>query len=630
VIETRDRFHSEIIIFSRSLGRHIEYNIDYDDGTLFFKQPIYSKDENLNPIFIVIDYETKSTDNGFYNYGGRGAVKFLEQKVEIGTSYIHEGPEGGEGDLTGMDATVQIGESTQIKAEYATSKSETNGDDNSGDAYLAEISHQADKLDARLYVREQDQEFGLGQQNASEGGTRKIGLEAGYPFTQKLTARGQAYRQYNLDTDAERDVAEVTLGFTKDNYTLRTGYLHAEDRLDDGTVNRSEQITTGASHRFLGDRLQLRADHAQSVWDNQNADFPTRTILGADYKILDPVTLFGEQEFTFGDKEDTQGTRLGMKAQPWQGGQVGTSMERQYNENGARLFANLGLAQTLQVNDQWSVDGGLDHSRTVKHPGNEASGLNEPPASGGVPDFTAISLGTTYREEKWEWNWRGEYRTSGNEDKWNWLTGIYGEPRKGLGLSAAVQLFRTDGEDGAERTEGDIRLGMAYRPRKSRWTVLDRLDLNFEKQRNEDFDFDNWRIVNNLNANYKMNAKTQIALQYGAKYVKDTIDNKQYSGYTDLIGMETRYDLTKKWDIGLHGNMLHSWNADQFDYSTGVSLGYNVMQNAWVSVGYNFLGFEDEDFSRGNFTAQGPFMKFRVKVDQQSVRDVLGFFQGKR
>ncbi|MBT8371686.1 MAG: hypothetical protein KJO34_12040, partial [Deltaproteobacteria bacterium] len=122
-------------------------------------------------------------------------------------------------------------------------------------------------------------------------------------------------------------------------------------------------------------------------------------------------------------------------------------------------------------------------------------------------------------------------------------------------------------------------------------------------------------------------AKTQIALQYGAKFVKDTIDEEQYSGYTDLIGLETRYDLTRKWDIGLRGSMLHSWNADQIDYSAGVSLGYNVMQNAWVSVGYNFLGFDDEDFSRGNYTAQGPFVKFRIKVDQKSVRDVLGWFR---
>jgi hypothetical protein len=75
--------------------------------------------------------------------------------------------------------------------------------------------------------------------------------------------------------------------------------------------------------------------------------------------------------------------------------------------------------------------------------------------------------------------------------------------------------------------------------------------------------------------------------------------------------------------VGVHGSVLHSWNSDQFDYSTGVSIGCNVVENAWVSLGYNLLGFEDDDFSRGHFTAQGPFVKFRMKFDQDSVRDIL-------
>ena len=40
------------------------------------------------------------------------------------------------------------------------------------------------------------------------------------------------------------------------------------------------------------------------------------------------------------------------------------------------------------------------------------------------------------------------------------------------------------------------------------------------------------------------------------------------------------------------------------------------MQNAWVSLGYNLLGFQDEDFSAADYTAQGPFVRFRIKFDQ--------------
>jgi len=110
-------------------------------------------------------------------------------------------------------------------------------------------------------------------------------------------------------------------------------------------------------------------------------------------------------------------------------------------------------------------------------------------------------------------------------------------------------------------------------------------------------------------------------LHYGAKYVQEKINETDYSGYTDLIGAEGRYDINKDWDVGLQGSILHSWDSGQLDYSGGVSVGYNIMQNIWISLGYNFTGFNDKDFSQADFTAQGPFVRFRVKFDQNSVQD---------
>jgi opacity protein-like surface antigen len=69
--------------------------------------------------------------------------------------------------------------------------------------------------------------------------------------------------------------------------------------------------------------------------------------------------------------------------------------------------------------------------------------------------------------------------------------------------------------------------------------------------------------------------------------------------------------------------VLHSWSAGQLDYRSGVSVGYALIKNMWISAGYNFTGFEDQDFSAADFTAAGPFVKFRFKFDQQSVREIV-------
>jgi uncharacterized repeat protein (TIGR01451 family) len=627
VIEARDRFRSEVIVSTRSLTRHMDYNIDYDDGTLFFKEPIFSRDDKLNPIYIVVDYESYDTTDEAFTYGGRGAVKLMGDTLEVGASYIHEGSTGAEADLEGVDATLNLGANTELRVEIATSERVEDGTDYKGDAYLAELTHQSHRFDGQLYVREQETGFGLGQQKASETGTRKMGADALFRLTDAFNVHGEVYRNVNLDTDAERDLGELDLNYTLNLTTLRTGFRHAEDRFADGTSNSSDQIFAGISQRMFHDRLQLRVDREQSLGSNDdNPDFPTRTILGADLKLTDSVVLYGEQEYTEGEYEDTESTRLGMKVTPWSGAEANTSVEQQSDEYGPRTFANLGLRQTMTVDKKWAIDAGLDHSRTLDEPGDTPDSVDNGSSSENDHDFTAVSLGSTYREDSWSWTSRTEYRTTDSQDKWGVTTGLYSEPATDIGLSSAVQLFRTEPESGAHTTDADIRFGLAYRPAKTRWIILDRLDFKVDDQEDSDSSVENWRVVNNMNANVKPNRETQVSFQYGLKYVGSTIDDDQYSGYTDLMGVEGRYDITPKWDVGLAASVLHTWQSDAFDYSTGVSIGHHVVKNAWLSIGYNFLGFKDEDFSETNYTAQGPFIQFRFKFDQNSVQEALKKF----
>jgi len=299
------------------------------------------------------------------------------------------------------------------------------------------------------------------------------------------------------------------------------------------------------------------------------------------------------------------------------------------------MFALFGLKQTWKITDNWSVDGGLDRSQTIKNSKNYTLNVNVPPASGDNQDFTAVSLGTTYTEKKWNLSNRLEVRTSDTDDKWGIVSAFVGEPKEGWGWSARCQIFDTKSTGDAKTVNGDLRLGMVYRPLLTNWIVLDRLDFLYDKQTNDavattgtattSFNSENRRVVNNLSANYKLDNKTQISLLYGAKYVLETIDGADYSGFTDLVGVEGRYDLTKKWDIGLRGSVLHSWNAGQLSYSAGPSVGYNVMQNAWVSLGYNLVGFSDKEFSAAEYTAQGPLARFRFKFDQNSVKDAVAW-----
>ncbi len=626
-IETRDRFRSEVVLSTQAMSRHIDYNIDYDAGTLFFKAPVYSRDENFNPIYIVADYESRDGADEAYTYGGRGAVKLAGGRVEVGASFVHEGPTNGEADLGGLDARVDLGHGFEIKAEVAATQKDGTGDETTGRGLLAEVSKQSGDLNARVYFREQGEDFGIGQQNGSESGTRKIGADADWSMSRHWSLTGELFRNTNLATEAERDVGESRLVYSASEYTLNAGFRLAEDRFDDGDGLRSTQLLAGASRQFLENRLALRIDHEHSLGDdNRNSDYPTRTIVGADYKIADPVTIFAEHEVTQGHDLDTQSSRAGLKAAPWTGGQVGSSLGQQVSENGDRLFANLGLSQKWRINDRWSVDGGLDRTQTVGRSDSAPLNTNVPSSVGSEEDFTAVSLGAGYRADAWSWTARVESRYADSQDRLGVFSAVSGEIQPGLGLAVGFKLFDTRTETGTDTLDGDVRLSLAYRPDHSSWIVFDRLEYIFEDRHSGDASSEAKRIVNNLNLNVKPHHRLQLAFQYGAKYVLDTIDDEGYSGYTDLIGLEARYDLTRQWDVGLHSSVLHSWSAAQMDYRSGVSVGYAIVKNMWISAGYNFTGFEDQDFSAADFTAAGPFVKFRFKFDQKSVREIVDHF----
>ena len=620
-IETRDRFRSEVIISSQHLTRHLDYSIDYGDGSLFFKSPVSSRDANFNPIYIVVNYETNQASGELLSFGGRGYLRPADG-IEVGATYISEQQVAGDARMSGIDATIELGKGTQLKAEVSRSHDAAGND---ADAYLAELQHRSGRLDAKVYLRQQEDGFGLGQQRGSENATRKMGFDGSYQLNDHTQLNSEAYRQENLATGANREVLEAGADFDYGRYRFDIGARTARDNFTNGDSYRSDHLTLGAGARLLDNRLDLHISRDQSLNNDANTDYPTRTLLGADYRLTRSLSLFAEHEFTDGDNIKTQNTRVGLSATPWTGATVNTSLGQELDENGDRVYANVGLNQRWVLNQRWSVDANIEGSETMKDTAPSLN-LNVPPASGsGGDDFTAVSAGVNYRRDSWNWNARVEQRNSDTEDKNGFYTGFAGDLSEGLGMSFRLQYFDSDKLTGEQHRQSDLRFSLAYRPLHSRWTVLNRTDFISDRQLGGSVEIDNSKWINNTNANYK-NDGTQLSLQYGAKYAKGMFEDSGYSGYTDLIGAEYRRDLGQRWDVGAHASILNSRELDQLQYSYGLSVGLNVAPNMWASLGYNWDGFRDDDFTASDYTAEGVYLKFRLKFDQHSVREAAEWF----
>ncbi len=625
IIETRDRFRSEIIIKSEVMKRYLDYSIDYQDGTVFFRKPIPARDENFNPVFIVANYEVETAVTGDLTAGGRVSTPLNDGAIELGASIVHDGSYLAKGELYGADARIEIAEQTEIRLEAASSDVNNAGKQLSGNAFSAEVVHGGDRLKARAYAKQQDTDFGLGQQSISQSGTRKVGVEADYRLNQNTSVDATLYNEEVLNTSATRKVAETNVRFGDNSYALNAGARIARDRDSAGNANNSNLLILGGSKNLLGNLMKIHGTAEIAVGSaDTNPDYPSRYIIGADYFITSKINLFAENEWTFGGFQDTQMARAGVRSTPWTGAQVNSAVNQETNENGIRSFATLGLTQSFPISKRWSGDIAFDQAKTIRTPGANPFNPNVPIAQGtDNNDYTAVSFGTTYNADTYTLNNRIEVRDAQSENKLGVLTNWERNLMRGIGYSASVKLFNTDRSSGASLFEGDVRFSLAYRPMQSRWIVLNRLDFKFDSSTDITGSKTRQRkLIENFASNFLIDNSNQIAFNAGLKYVVDNFDSAEYSGLTGLLGTEYRHDLNERFDIGVHASTLYSANSGAMKYATGVSVGWNMMRNIWLSVGYNFSGFEDDDFSAAGYTASGPYIRFRMKFDQDTADEL--------
>jgi uncharacterized repeat protein (TIGR01451 family) len=622
-VEIRDRFEITRVVDIQQLTRFIDYDLDYERGTIFFKKPVQSRDQNLNPIFIVVDYEVRNGGEEQTSAGLRVTSNLQGDKLELGASAVHEGAQAGDTDIVGVDMTWRVTPATKVRAEAAQSRSDDPLRADSSTAWLIEGKHVSEKIEARAWARETEGGFGVGQQLTADTGARTAGVDARYRFTERLSAEGELQHQRVLASDATRVLASAELNLQQDGYSVGGGLRHVADEDASGDERVSDQATLRGSVDVWAGRVTLRGEADATLSGNDaSVDYPARGILGVDYHMSGATTLFAEYEHADGDQIEADTTRFGVRTRPWERTQVSSSFNSQATEFGPRTFANFGLTQGFQWRENWLFDVGVDQSKTLRGPDLEPLNPSAPLASGSMTeDFFAAFAGASYRRELWQMTSRLEHRDSDLEERWSSTTGWYREPVEGHAMSVSLQAFDTDAEL-SQSTSAVGRFAWAFRPDSSKWIVFDRFELKYDDQAGNLNSFESSRLVNNLHANWQLNPKLQLGVQYGVRYVSSTFDGEKYDGISDILGFDARRQLTRRFDLGAHAAVLHSWESDIMDYSTGFDVGVTLAKNVWVSLGYNFAGFRDQDFSASRHTAQGPYLSIRIKADQDTFKDL--------
>lgn len=659
-IEVRDRLRSNIVIDSRTLTRHIDYDIDYFAGTLRFREPILSRDESLNPQFIIADYEVDGVGQRVTNGGGRVSWRNDDESLRVGLTGIHDESDSAQSNMGGVDVRYRPNAATEVRAEYAASDSDPTGpaavDNGLSSAWLVEVEHHGANFDLLAYAREREAGFGVGQLTGAGDGSRRFGFDGRLKVGRDISLLASAWQEDYLERDARRRAGRVQAEWRTLDTTLRAGLTYADDDLGDGTSNQSTLVSLGATQRLFNQKLELDAQTEFALGgEDASVDFPARHRLGARYAVSQAVSLVGAYEIADGGTVDARTARLGFDVRPWDGGRVVLSGNNQsLGEFGPRSFAAYGLTQSFQISERLTIDATIDGQRTLG--GISASDILDPAhpvASGGLldgygsitEDFTAITAGATYRTDDWSLTGRAEYRDGEIADRTGFTLGGIRRIGDGRAFGGLLTWTRADSDVAASTETVSAEVSWAHRPADSRWSILDKLELRYDAVENAvagqpgpiggpalgiTGDARSRRIVNSLTINYTpvdQNDETrrwleagEYALFIGLRHTSDRFGEDDVKGWSAVVGGDFRMDFTAHVGVAVTGTVRVGTDARTTAYAGGPQIVVTPFENANLVLGYNVAGFRDRDFEDNRFTRDGVYATFRLKFDQTTLR----------
>ena len=379
-----------------------------------------------------------------------------------------------------------------------------------------------------------------------------------------------------------------------------------------------------ASLRIPSLDATVQISHEQPIGSKDEVSaFPQRTTIGVDKSVGDKAILSVRHEILDGPNSADSNTSIGVTASPWTGTTITANSDLLTNDLGRRLGATIGVDQQVRLTDKWSASVGA-RSRTVLDQTGEFIEVTPDAAISPLEineDFNSAYIGVAYSTDSTSASARLEGRHSSAGDTWTASAGVARELTEELSLAGSARgLFNEASGSSRAASQLDIRLGGAWRPRDEDTIVFDRLDVS---HRHNELGERETKIVNNLAVNTQVTDRLQATANYGVKNVRTEIAGQQLESWNHLVGGEARFDVTERIDIGLRGSLLASQGTNTLEYSFGPSIGVSPVKNLWLSAGYNFEGFKDDDFEAAEYSREGVYLQMRLKFDQDTARGLL-------
>ncbi|MBF2063679.1 MAG: TonB-dependent receptor [Calothrix sp. C42_A2020_038] len=674
-IELEELNRPGTVLARTQLNRNADYEIDYNRGTLLFRQPLLRTDvDQLGQVLvrrIVISYEYENQDNSSNLYAGRLRYHFnrtANQESWLGATYLYQNQGIRDFELYGADALISFGSSTNIIAEYANSRhnSDVIGEV-SGAAYRLEANTEITRgLQARAYYRKADTGFANNATISFVPGQTRYGAQIFGALSQSTKFRlqydhedneGTAPRLLNTLEDLLRPRTEALPGARVDNSlttisagvqqqfgkaTIDLDLLHRNrtDRIISQSSGKSEQLRSRLTFPIT-EKLTFLAQNELTLSDNTDAVYPDRTVLGLNWSLVPGINLrLGQQFYSRGQFAGQSITSLDLDGEYKLGSD--TSLTGRYGilggANGMTVQGAIGLNQRWQISPKLKLDLAYEHifgdfsgitgagKQFIQPlaPGQSASSL-------GLQGGDSYNFGLEYNDGKnFQASVRYQHRSSSGGNNTVISAGATGKISPAL--TALVRYQQAGSSNVKTQTASlqgiadtaNLKVGLAYRdPNNDKFNAL----LRYEYRQNPSTIPDTILLGSGIGVtDHTFAAEAIYAPNWQWEfYGKYALRNSTSYLANDLVGTSTinlgqlraTYRLGYSADLVGEVRLINQGNYTETGFV--VETGYYLSPNLRLAGGYVFGRVDDRDFSGSTSNTRsvgGPYIGLTLKLNE--------------
>jgi hypothetical protein len=655
------------VIKRQKLSRGPDYDIDYDRGTLLFREPILrtALDEYgqilVRRIIVTYEYDAKNSDGKIY--AGRlqyNLNRSGDQKSWLGATYLQENQGIRDFEVYGADTQISLGGDSQIIAEYAHSRnnSELTGQV-SGQAYRLEAKGTLfPGLQGRTYYNTVSTGFANNATTSFSPGQTRYGAQ----LTGKVTTSTNLRLQYDHEDNfgiapqprntfeelftpqtaatpgslVDNSLTTITAGiqqqFGEANLDLDWIYRDRQDRISTTSLGGTSQQLRSRLSVPIAKSLTFQAQNELSISSQSDSVYPNRTTFGLNWAAIPGVNVsLTHQMFDGSQANGNSATSLNINGEQKIG--KDTTVTGRYsiiggaNEmttQGAIGFKNqLTIAPGLRLNAAYEhIFGSFFTKNATGQQYSQPFAFGQAGSSISFNSGDSYSIGLEYTDNPgFQASAKYEYRNSEGGSNTVISSGITGKISPSLTALARYQQANSSNQKliGLGDTI-NFKLGLAYRDIGSdKFNAL----LRYEYRQNPATIPDTILLGSGtssqdhtfaMEAIYAPNWQWEFYGKYGIRNSTSYLASDLAGTSTvNLAQFRTTYRVGYSMDVVGETRLISQGNYTETGFV--LEAGYYLNANLRLAAGYAFGKVDDRDFS-GTRSAGGAYLGLTLKLNE--------------